>query len=73
MRRHITAEQIDKLVTGNAIDLKLSPKRVLKLDPKTDAERKLEALHAKYEAEKAKIIGVASEVVEPKVDSNIDE
>ena len=73
MKRHITSEQIDKLAAGNAIDLKLSPKRVLTLDPKTEQERALERLEAKFEAERAKITGVASEVVEATVDTNIDE
>lgn len=73
MRRYITKEQIETLSAGTSIDLRLSPKRVLTLDPKTEQERALERLEAKFEAERAKITGVAGDIVEATVDTNINE
>lgn len=51
----ITSEQVDVLANGDDLVLNLSPKRTLLLSTKTVKQRKLEALEAKFEADKAKL------------------
>lgn len=52
----LTSEQVEVLSKGEDLVLNLSPKRTLLLSTKTPKQRKLEALEAKFEADKAKLI-----------------
>ena len=78
MKYHVTMNMLDELSNGNIVTLR-GGVRPIELDPKSDAHRKLEALDAKYEVDRSKLVGeietptVTAEIVEPTVDTNIDD